>query len=61
LAPRRALTAQEAPDTIASAVSYPDQLYAILRDLHAKRQSLDRIAAGQEPTTRNANQTAATI
>src|SRR5262249_11265471 len=77
LASQRALTAQEAPDTIAaSAVSCSDQLYAILRDL---RQSLDRfvagreqmtrstnqttnsIAAGQEPTTRRANQTAATI
>ncbi len=54
LAPRRALLVHEAPDAIAApAVSYPDQLDVILRDLHAMRQSLDGIVAGQELITRS--------
>jgi hypothetical protein len=53
LAPRQAAV-QKTPDTVAaSAVSYPDQLDAMLRDLHAMRQSLDRIVAGQELITRS--------
>jgi hypothetical protein len=61
LAPRQAAV-QKAPDTIAaSAVSYPDQLDAILRDLHAMRQSLDRIVAGQELMTRSIDEIATSI
>jgi hypothetical protein len=62
LAPRRALLVQEAPDTIAApALSYPDQLDVILRDLHAMRQSLDRIVAGQELITRSIDEIATSI
>jgi hypothetical protein len=62
LAPRQALLVQEAPDTIAApAVSYSDQLDAILRDLHAMRQSLDRIIPGQELMTRSIDQIATSI
>jgi hypothetical protein len=62
LAPQRALAAREAPDTIAaSAVSYPDQPYALLRDLHAMQQSLDRFVAGQEQMTRRTDQTTKSI
>jgi hypothetical protein len=62
LAPRRALIEQEAPNRIAaSAVPYSDQLDAILRDLHAMRQSLDRIVAGQELITQSIDEIATSI
>jgi hypothetical protein len=62
LAPRHAPTVQKAPGTIAApAVSYSDQLDAILRDLHAMRQSLDRIIPGQELMTRSIDQIATSI
>ena len=53
LTPQRALIAQEAPDTIAALVSHPDQVDAILHDLHAMLISLDRVAAVQELITRS--------
>jgi hypothetical protein len=62
LAPRQPLLVQEAPDTIAApAVSSPDQLDTILGDLHAMRQSLDRIVAGQELMTRSIDEIATRI
>jgi hypothetical protein len=66
LAPRGALTAQKAPDTIAwaaSAAPYPDrqQFGAMLRDIQSMRQSIDQIAAGQEQTVRSIDQIATTI
>ena len=56
LAPRSAISARNASDTVApagAAAPQPDgrQLDAILGDLHAMRRSLDRIAAGQERIT----------
>ena len=65
-APRRALTVQKAPDTIALAASpavYPDQQQfdAMLRDLHAMSQSVQRIAARQEQITRTIEQIATRI
>ena len=53
LAPRDALTAQKAPDTIALAAPgapYPDRQHfdAMLRDIQSMRKSIDLIAAGQE-------------
>jgi hypothetical protein len=60
--PRRALPVQEALDTIAApAVSYPEQLDAILRDLKAMWQTLDRIIAGQEQLTRSIDEIATSI
>jgi hypothetical protein len=58
LAPRDAVTAQNAPAMIAltaAAAPNPDQpqLDATLGDLHAIRLSLDQIAAGQELITRS--------
>jgi hypothetical protein len=44
LAPRGAITAQKTPDMVA--------LDAVLRDLNAMRQSVDRAAASQEQITR---------
>jgi hypothetical protein len=66
LAERRALTGQKAPDPIARAASpalYPDhELFdAMLRDLHAMRQSVRQIAAGQEQITRTIDQITTTI
>jgi septal ring factor EnvC (AmiA/AmiB activator) len=63
---RGALTAQKAPDTIALAESvalYPDrqQFDAMLHDIHSMRQSIDRIAAGQEQLARSIDQIATTI
>ena len=63
-AERRALTGQKAPDTIARAASpalYPDhgQFDAMLRDLHAMRQSVGQIAASQEQMTRSVERIAA--
>jgi hypothetical protein len=66
LAPRGALTAQKAPDTIARAASaapYPDrqQFGAMLRDIQSISQSIDQIAAGQEQIVRSVDQIATTI
>jgi len=66
LIPQRALTVQKAPDMIAPAASpapYRDyqQLDAMLRDLHAMQQSVDRIAAGQEQLARTTDQIATSI
>ncbi len=66
LAPRRALNAQKAPDTVAlaaSAAPYPgqQQLDAMSRDLHVMRQSIDRIAAGQEQIARSVDQIATSV
>jgi hypothetical protein len=66
LAPRGAISAQKAPDTMAlagSAAPQPDerQLDAMLGDLHAMRLSLDQIAAGQELITRSIDEIATTI
>jgi DNA-binding transcriptional regulator YdaS (Cro superfamily) len=65
LAPRQAAV-QKAPDTIAlagPADPHPDhrQLDAILRDLHAMRQSLDQIVAGQELTARSIDEITTSI
>ena len=66
LAPRYAETAQKTPDTIA--IIAPDaphsnqrQLDAMLGDLHAMRQNLDRIVAGQELITRSIDEIATRI
>jgi hypothetical protein len=67
LAQRHAATDQKAPDTIAlagSAAPHPpdqQQLDEVLRDLHAMRLSLDRIAAGQELITRSIDEIATRI
>jgi hypothetical protein len=62
LAPPRALTAQEAPDTMAApAVSNPNHLDAMLGDLHAMRQSLDRVVAGQQLIMRSVDEIATNI
>jgi hypothetical protein len=67
LAPRGTITAQKAPDAIAvagSAAPRPDQqppLDEVLRDLHAMRLSLDRIAAGQELITRSIDEIATSV
>jgi hypothetical protein len=65
LAPRHAAI-QKASDTIApagSATPHPDQqqLDELLRDLHAMRLSLDRIAAGQELINRSIDEIATRI
>lgn len=65
-AERHALTGRKAPDTIARAASpalYPDreQFDAMLRDLHAMRQSVRQIAASQEQITRTIDQITTTI
>jgi hypothetical protein len=57
LAPPRALTASEAPNMI---VPYSNPLDAMLREPHTMRQSLDRVAAGQE-FTRNTDQTTTSV
>lgn len=66
LAPGRAPSAQNAPDRVAlaaSAAPYLDQqqLDAMLRDLHALRQSVEQIAASQEQITRSIDQIVASI
>ena len=66
LAPRAVATVQTAPDTIAlagSAAPDPDQqqLDEVLRDLHAMRLGLERIAAGQGLITRSIDEIAASI
>jgi hypothetical protein len=66
LAPRGALTAQKTPDMAAlsaSAAHFPDQqqLDEVLRDVHAIRQRIDRIAAGQEQMTRSIEQIVTSI
>ena len=58
LAPRGAISAQKTPDTAAltaSAAHFSDQqgLDEVLRDVHAIRQSIDRLAASQEQITRS--------
>jgi hypothetical protein len=63
---RHAATDQKASDTIALAGSAargadPQQLDEVLRDLHAMRLSLDRIAAGQELITRSIDEIATSI
>jgi hypothetical protein len=64
LAPQAAPVEQSAPDAIASAASPsrgvdPQQLNPVSLDLDAVRQSVDRIAAGQEQMTRTVDQLAA--
>jgi hypothetical protein len=64
LAPQAASVGQSAPDPIAPAASGasaadPQQLNAVSIDLDAVRQSVDRIAAGQEQITRTVDQLAA--
>src|SRR6266852_5884975 len=63
LAPQPAPPAQNAPDIIALAAPSPDQqrLTAISLDLDAVRQSVDRIAASQEQTTRSVDRIAPSI
>jgi hypothetical protein len=62
LAPPQVSTAQEAPGTMAApAVSVLNHLDAMLGDLHAMRQSLDRIVAGQELIMRNIDEIATSI
>jgi hypothetical protein len=53
LAPREAIAAQKTPDMVA--------LDAVLRDLNAMRQSIDRTAASQEQITRSIDQIATSI
>jgi hypothetical protein len=59
LAPRQGAV-QKTPDTIVTS-AHPDQLDAILRDLHAMRQSVDGIVAGQELITRSIDEIATSI
>jgi hypothetical protein len=64
LAPQAAPVAQSAPDAIASAATPapaadPQQLNPGSLDLDAVRQSVDRIAVGQEQITRTVDQLAA--
>jgi hypothetical protein len=64
LAPQAAPVAQSAPDAIAPAASGApaadqQQLGAVPLDLDAVRQSVDRIATGQEQMTRTVDQLAA--
>jgi hypothetical protein len=66
MAPRRATSAQKAPDTIAlagPAAPQPDerQLDTMLGDLHVMRLSLDQITAGQELITRSIDEIATRI
>jgi hypothetical protein len=63
LAPRGAITAPKTRDMVAptaSAAPVPDQhqLAEVLRDVHAMRQSIDRIAASQDQITRSIDQIA---
>jgi hypothetical protein len=65
-APPGALNARSAPDTIAldaATAPYPDrqQFDAMLRDIHSMRQSIDRVAAGQERIARSIDQIATSI
>jgi hypothetical protein len=64
LAPPAASVAQSAPDAIEpaatrAAAADPQQLNPVSLDLDAVRQSIDRIAAGQEQMTRTVDQLAA--
>ena len=64
LAPPAASVAQSAPDAIEpaatpAAAADPQQLNPVSLDLDAVRQSIDRIAAGQEQVTRTVDQLAA--
>jgi len=62
LAPQAASVAQSAPDEPAATravAADPQQLYPVSLDLDAVRQSVDRIAAGQEQMTRTVDQLAA--
>jgi hypothetical protein len=62
LARRGAITTPKARDMVAptaSAAPFPDQIDEVLRDVRAIRQSIDRIAAGQDEITRNIDQIAA--
>jgi hypothetical protein len=66
LAPRGAITAEKTPDVAAltaSAAPFPDQeqLHEVLRNVHAVRQSIDRIAASQEQITRSIDKIAASV
>jgi hypothetical protein len=66
LAPGHTATVQKAPDTIApagSAARDPDQRQfdEVLRDLHAMRLTLDRIATGQELIARSIDEIATSI
>jgi hypothetical protein len=65
LAPQAAPDAQSTPNTITFAApetpSFDQQLNAMSLDLNAVRQSIDRIAAGQEQMTRSIDQIAPTI
>jgi hypothetical protein len=57
VAPRGALTAPDMAALTASAAHFPDrQLDEVLHDVHAIRQRIDRIAAGQEQMTRSIDQ-----
>src|SRR5712671_708417 len=64
LAPQAAPVTQDASDPVAPATSAPpspdqQQLNAVSLDLDAMRQSVERIAAGQEQITRTVDQLAA--
>ena len=62
LAPQAASVGQSAPDEPAATravAADPQQLYPVSLDLDAVRQSVDRIAAGQEQMTRTVDQLAA--
>jgi hypothetical protein len=65
LAPQAGPLAQNAPDMITfaapTAPSFDQQLSAMSLDLNALRQSIDRIAAGQEQITRSIDQIATSI
>jgi uncharacterized protein YoxC len=53
LAPRGAIAAPKTRHMVAPTAGAAQQLAEVLRDVHAKRQSIDRIAASQNDITRS--------